>query len=199
MDIKYIERNTDSTVEYYDSTESTNDRAKIIAEKYIKNEKNVEDRNGKKRNFANLIITEEQTRGKGTNGRKWFSDKEKNILMTMIFYPQINANKLDGITYKIAEMVKLAIKDLFDIELTIKLPNDLLLNNRKISGILTESSIREGRVSYLLVGIGLNVNQTEFSKELNGIATSLKKEYYEKEYKREDIIIKIFNNVKSLI
>ena len=173
--------------------------AKEIAESLLENRAVLKDKFGKNRRYANLIIAEDQTKGRGMNGRVWLSAKEKNILMTMILYPQKNVKELEGITYKIAEMVRVAIKELYDIELTIKLPNDLLLHSKKVSGILTESSVRDEKVNYLIIGIGFNVNQIEFPSELENIATSLKKEYIGNDYRREDIIIKIFNNVKSLI
>lgn len=223
MDIKEIEKNTDSIIEYFDEIHSTNDMAKEIAENKIKYETEKEsneisktekifsskkDINEKvfsskkdidEKVFPNIVIAELQTKGKGTNGRVWVSKKGENILMTMIFYPECSIEKLDGITYKIAEMVKTAIKDLYDIELSIKLPNDLLLNNKKICGILTESSLINNKVNYLLIGIGFNVNQVNFETEILKNATSLKKEYENREFNREDIIIKIINNIKSLI
>lgn len=199
MDVKYIEKNTDTVVEYYESITSTNDRAKEIAESLLGDRAILNDRFSENRSYANLIIAEDQTKGRGTNGRVWLSAKEKNILMTMLLYPEKNVKELEGITYKIAEMVRAAIKDLYGIELTIKLPNDLLLHGKKVSGILTESSVRDEKVNYLIIGIGFNVNQIEFPSELENIATSLKKEYIGNDYRREDIIIKIFNNVKSLI
>ncbi len=199
MDVKYIEKNTDTVVEYYESITSTNDRAKEIAESLLEDRGILNDRFSENRSYANLIIAEDQTKGRGTNGRVWLSAKEKNILMTMLLYPEKNVKELEGITYKIAEMVRAAIKELYDIELTIKLPNDLLLHSKKVSGILTESSVRDEKVNYLIIGIGFNVNQIEFPSELENIATSLKKEYIGNDYRREDIIIKIFNNVKSLI
>ena len=145
-----------------------------------------------------LIIAENQTKGKGTNGRIWYSNKQENILMTMIMYPNNLIEELNGITYKIAEMIKSAIKDLYNINLDIKLPNDLLLNNKKICGILTESVIQGEKVKYIIIGIGFNVNQNDFNNEIKDIATSLKKEFIDKEYVREEIIVKIYNNVKSL-
>lgn len=188
MDINYIEKNTDSLIEYFETIDSTNERAKKIAEDLKQ-----------KNNKINLVIAENQLAGKGTKGRVWLSNKGENILMTIIFYPENLLEELDGITYKIAEMIKHAIKDLYNISLDIKFPNDLLLNNKKVCGILTESSIMKNRVNYLLIGIGFNVNQVDFPEVLNEIATSLKKENLLDDYKREDIIIKIYNNIKSLI
>lgn len=191
MDIKLIEKNTDMKIEYHETITSTSERAKEIAEaklrQYLSTEK------------VQVVVAESQTKGKGTNGRIWHSNNGENILMTMIFNPQNSINELQGITYSIAEMVKEAIKDLYDISLDIKLPNDLMLNGKKICGILTESSIQKNKVKYLLVGIGFNVNQLDFPEEIIDIATSLKKEFPKKEFKREEIMIKFINNVKSLV
>lgn len=202
MDTNYISKNTDAVIEYYETINSTSERAKEIAElvsRKINKNVIIEKPNlDKKLNEVNLIIAESQTKGKGTNGRVWISNINENILMTMIFYPKNTIKELDGITYKIAEMIKLAIKDLYNIELTIKLPNDLLLNGKKICGILTESSIQRNDIKYLLVGIGFNVHQIDFNDEIKDIATSLNKEYLEKKYTREEIIVKIYNNVRSL-
>lgn len=214
MDISYIEKNTDCKIEYYTEITSTNDRAKEIAEKVFHKELEESRRireNGimredfaKKENFENelenvrVVIAEKQTKGKGTNGRVWLSHEGENILMTLLFYPNKKIQELKNITYQIAEMIQSAIKDLYDVKLSIKLPNDLLLNEKKICGILTESSIQKEKVNYLLVGIGFNVNQIIFPEELNEIATSLKRENPEREWSREEIIIKIINRVKSL-
>ena len=64
----------------------------------------------------------------------------------------------------------------FDLSFEIKLPNDILCNGKKICGILCESSIINDKVNYLIIGIGLNVNQTNFNEEIKDIATSLKNE-----------------------
>ena len=191
MDIKRIEKNTDVKIEYYESITSTSERAKEIAEAAVSSEKILKD--------IKVVIAENQTKGKGTNGRKWHSSSQENILMTLIFYPQKEIKELQGITYGIAEMIRDAIKDLYDISLNIKLPNDLLLNGKKICGILTESAIQGNKLKYLLIGIGVNVNQIEFYGEIEDIATSLKREYKGKEFSREEIIIKVINNIKSLI
>lgn len=224
MNIEYIEKNTDSKIEYYKEIDSTSNRAKDIAEQVIENLediKNIGFAENKNRilnqneilnqnkilnqnemlnqNKINLVISEKQTNGKGTKGRVWQSNEAENILMTMIFYPQNSIEELNGITYKIAEMIQSAIQELYEIKLDIKLPNDLLLNGKKICGILTESSIQNQKVKYLLIGVGFDVNQVEFPEELSEIATSLKREYPNREFGREEIVVKIFNNVKSMI
>ena len=96
-------------------------------------------RNVEKYKDGSIIIADVQTSGKGTHGRIWHT-KEDNIAMTIILKPKINLSKLEGFTYAIAENIKKAIRDLYNMDLEIKMPNDLLLNNKKICGILTETT-----------------------------------------------------------
>jgi len=170
---------------YKEQIESTQDLAKEIV-------KNKNCKNG------TLVICKDQTNGKGTKGRNWISERNKNITMTIILNDNIKLSKLEGITLKIAEAIRYAILELYNYELTIKEPNDLLLNNKKICGILTQSSILSNKVNYILIGIGFNVNQENFNEDLNEIATSLKKEY-NKDFEREKIINKILEKLEKII
>lgn len=171
-------------VEYYKVITSTHLYAKEIA--------NLEENNGK------IIIAESQTGGIGTKGRTWHTGEENNIAMTIILKPECNVKDLSGLTIKIAEEIQKSIKELYDIDLKIKEPNDLLLNNKKICGILTQISTIATKINYLLISIGFNVNETKFSEETVNIATSLKKEY-NKNYEREEIIKKIIENLENKI
>ena len=169
-------------IEYFEQIESTNVYAKTIASDV--------------KNSGKLIIAEEQTSGIGTNGRSWYTGSGKNIAMTIILNPKCNINKLEGITIKIAEIIQESIKEVCNCETKIKEPNDLMLNGKKIAGILTETSIQGNEVNFLIIGIGINVNEEYFSKETITIATSLKKEL-KKEFSREDIIIKIIEKLEK--
>ena len=115
--------------------------------------------------------------------------------MTLILKPEININKLEGFTVAIAENIQQAIKELYGIELEIKLPNDLLLNKKKICGILTEVITIKEHVKEIFIGIGFNVNEKEFSSDISDIATSLYKET-KQVYCREDIICKVLENIE---
>ena len=68
-------------------------------------------------------------------------------------------------------------KELYNINIQIKSPNDLVINDKKIGGILTESKLQKNLVKYLVIGIGINTNQEDFPKEINNIATSIKNEF----------------------
>lgn len=151
-------------------------------------------RNVTKYSNGTIIIADVQTKGKGTHGRTWHT-KDDNIAMTIILKPEIKIKKLEGFTVEIAKNIQKTIKDLYNINLEIKLPNDLLLNNKKICGILTEATTIKENVKEIFIGIGFNVNENEFADEIVDIATSLYKETNHA-YCREDIICKIIENIE---
>lgn len=127
----------------------------------------------------NLSVTAalEQTAGKGQRGNKWHSARGKNLLFSI-------ALKFDDLTgphfqaydqFSINEMAALSVVDFLaahSIKAKIKWPNDIYVNDRKICGMLIENSIQAGRIAWSIVGIGINVNQTEFSRD-TGNPTSM--------------------------
>lgn len=188
MDIQKIkEANTKilgKNIEYFPEITSTNLYAK--QELKQKKEKN------------KIWIADMQTSGMGTKGRKWYTGKGKNIAMTILLTPNCNIKKLEGITIKIAKCMQKAIYNLYNLKLDIKEPNDLLYKGKKVSGTLTEISTIGETVNYILIGIGVNVNEDKFNKETENIATSLKKELGT-ECSREEIIIKFLEILESEI
>ena len=166
---KYIGKN----IIYYKQIDSTHIKAKELVEKQIEN--------------GTIIIAEEQTAGIGTKARVWYTGNE-NIAMTIVIYPDCKLEKLNGFTLKIGEIMKETISELYQIQLEIKEPNDLMLDGKKISGILTQTATKEGKIQYLIISIGFNVNEEKFSREIENTATSLKKQYG-KNFKREEIIM----------
>jgi BirA family biotin operon repressor/biotin-[acetyl-CoA-carboxylase] ligase len=147
---------------YKEEMESTQDLAKELVKKDIC-------KNG------TIVITDNQTKGRGTKGRSWIASKDKNITMTIILNENLEITKLEGITLRIAESIRDAIKELYNYTLTIKVPNDLLLNEKKICGILTETSITSNKVNYVLIGIGFDVNEESFNEELRKHCNIFKK------------------------
>ena len=123
-----------------------------------------------------LIRAEKQTNGIGTHGRKWYT-KEANIAFSFYYEVNCNIKKIEGITIQIAETIVNIIKEMYKINLEIKLPNDIYVKNKKLGGILTETKVKGNMVKFLVVGIGLNNNQLEFEDEIKDIATSFKKEF----------------------
>ncbi|MBR2588396.1 MAG: biotin--[Bacilli bacterium] len=123
-----------------------------------------------------IIRAEKQTAGKGTHGRIWYTE-ENNIAFSLYVELQCNFSKIDGITTQIAEIIVSIIEQMYNIKLEIKLPNDIYINGKKLGGILTETKVKGGVAKFLVVGIGMNNAQLEFSNELNDIATSFKREF----------------------
>lgn len=134
-----------------------------------------------------IIIADKQINGKGTKGKVWYTNNG-NIAMTIILKPKCKIERLSNLTIRIAEIMIDAICNIYKCQLEIKKPNDILLNNKKICGILTESKSLGDDVESILIGIGLNVNEIKFENQLEEIATSLKKEF-KKEFNREEIIV----------
>lgn len=179
----YIGRN----ILYFEEIESTQIKAKQLSSE-LKN--------------GTIVLANNQTSGIGTHGRKWFSEKGKNILLTIVLFPDCNIEKIHNLTILIAECLVEAIKNIYDIDLNIKNPNDLICKDKKIGGILTESVTQNSIVKKIFIGIGFNVNTEKLDTEIEKIATSLKKEYG-KEFSRECIISTFLNifekNFKELI
>lgn len=173
------------TIKYQEQITSTH----TIAKQKATNEETI---NG------TIILADLQTAGIGTKGRKWYTGKGKNIAMTIILKPKCKIEKLQNLTKTIAISMQQAIKELYKYELTIKEPNDLILNGKKISGILTEINTISEHINYLLISVGFNVNEETFSPETENIATSLKKEYC-KEFQREDIITRFIEILENNI
>jgi len=120
-----------------------------------------------------VIYTGFQTAGRGQGQNRWESEKDKNLLMSIVLYPSvIRADK----QFLLSKVISLGIKDFlnnFVSEVSIKWPNDIFIKNDKIAGILIENSIIRNEIDHTIAGIGLNVNQEHFPKELIN-ATSLK-------------------------
>lgn len=105
-----------------------------------------------------LICAESQTKGKGRLGRSWSSPKGKGIYMSLILRPQVSPLQVSQLTLLTAVAVCDALRCTTQIPVTIKWPNDLLIGDKKVAGILTELSAEMDRVRFVVVGLGVNVN-----------------------------------------
>ncbi len=146
----------------YGSVDSTN----IIAKKFAAE--------GKPE--GTFVIAEEQTKGKGRMGRDWSSPYGKGIWFSFILRPEILPVRASEITFVISVGIREGIKRYTGKDVKIKWPNDILLDQKKIVGILTEISAEIERINYIVAGIGINANQDleDFPEELQQKATSLK-------------------------
>lgn len=126
-------------------------------------------------NEGTVIIAERQSAGKGRLGRKWFSPAG-GIWLSIILYPQLSPSYISRITLMTAVAAVKAIKICTQIKSQIKWPNDILINEKKVCGILTEMSAELDIINWVVVGIGVNVNikQQEFPEDIRERTTSLK-------------------------
>lgn len=125
-----------------------------------------------------VIISDSQTGGKGRLGRLWLSPPEKNIYMSIILRPMLLPKDATILTIMSSVACASAIRNLMSIPVSIKWPNDMLVSNKKLGGILTEIKSDMDRIHYAVLGIGINVNMdiSEMPDELKPIATSIKNE-----------------------
>ena len=125
-----------------------------------------------------IIIADIQTDGIGTHGRSWYTTEENNIAFSFVLYLDTKIENLKNLTIEIAEIFVKIFKDLYNIKIQIKDPNDLVIDDKKVGGILTQTKLQGDNVKNLVVGIGINTNQTKFPKEIKDIATSIKKKFF---------------------
>ncbi|AKL97103.1 biotin--acetyl-CoA-carboxylase ligase BirA [Clostridium aceticum] len=142
----------------FDSIDSTNNYCKKIAKDAV---------------HGTVVISEEQTVGRGRLGRNWSSPKGEGIWMSIVLKPSIPPTEGMKMTQIAAASVCKAIREITDVEAYIKWPNDIVVGGKKVCGILTEMAGELHKIDYLIVGMGINVNNQEFPEEFQGIATSL--------------------------
>lgn len=167
------------SVQYFSKIKSTNERAKKLA---MNNS-----------HPWTVVLAGEQTSGYGKNKTNWFSPK--GGLYFSVILQRSNISDLQTITILAAFIVAKIIKEKFYLEPFIKLPNDVLVNGKKIAGILTENVIGKD-IKFSVIGIGLNTNIEKFPKNLENIATSLKIELGKK-VDNEKILKQIISRLKE--
>ena len=146
-----------------------------------------------------LVIAETQTKGRGRLGRIWFSPKYKGIYLSLILRPKTSPEKAPILTLLAAVSICEAIKEVTDLVCEIKWPNDIMLHNKKLGGILTELNAEVDAVNFMVIGFGLNVNNDK--KSLISGATSLKeqaKENISRLFILQEILRKIESNYLTL-
>lgn len=170
-------------IKYFEKTDSTNNQAKLAAEQ------NALDKT--------LFVAECQTGGRGRRGRSWVSPAGSGIWMSLLLRPDIRPESASMLTLVLAvAMVEAINEEVQDAGCLVKWPNDIVLNNKKISGTLTEMSAEMESIHYVVIGIGINVNTTDFDASIKDMATSI---YLEtgKKVKRSNIIAAFSRSFKK--
>ena len=160
MDTQWAGRN----IVYYDSVDSTNLRIKQMGDEGAPE--------------GTLAVADKQTAGRGRRGRSWDSPSGSSIYMSLLLRPEIEPDQAPMLTLVMALSVAEGIMDCGDScgnpDVKIKWPNDIVYQGKKLCGILTEMSADMDQIHYVIVGIGINVQMTDFPKEIQNTATSLK-------------------------
>src|SRR5271154_54608 len=149
-------------IQVFEQTTSTNDVIEKLA------------RDGVKEGV--VVFAESQTRGRGRLGRKWISPGRKGLWFSVLLRPDLRPQEATQLTIASATALHRAIQAETGLKPEIKWPNDILIGGKKIAGILTELSAEVDKVRYVILGIGIDVNQdaNEFPADLKKTATSLK-------------------------
>lgn len=159
---------------YFDTIDSTNTKAQELAEKGYPS--------------GTLVVADKQESGKGRRGRSWVSPSGTGIFMTLMIKPDINPNNASMLTLVAALAVAKAITSVTDEEAMIKWPNDIVVNGKKVCGILTEMNAQFDYINHIVVGIGINVHNEGFPEEISQMASSLMIEAGGKRFHRAQII-----------
>lgn len=159
---------------YFDTIDSTNTKAQELAEKGYPS--------------GTLVVADKQESGKGRRGRSWVSPSGTGIFMTLMIKPDINPNNASMLTLVAALAVAKAITSVTGEEALIKWPNDIVINGKKVCGILTEMNAQFDYINHIVVGIGINVHNESFPEEISQMASSLMIEAGGKRFHRAQII-----------
>lgn len=178
IETRMITKNFGKKVIYHEEIDSTNTAAKELGKQAG--------------SHGVLVLAEEQNQGRGRLGRDWSSPKGSGIFMTIVLQPQIPPVHASMLTLVAALAVNQGIRKVTGLDSYIKWPNDIVVNGKKVCGILTEMSTMNQRLECVVIGMGINANRDVFPEELKSTATSLKLEC-SKEIDRTELIVAVMN------
>lgn len=141
-----------------------------------------------------VLITDNQTKGRGQYNRKWSAEPGKNLTFTIAFRPAA-ADRLTLLTLTCANAVTTVLQDLLEQSVRIKWPNDIFIHGKKVGGVLTECCFNGKKLDRVLIGIGLNVDQTFTDSELKMKAASITS-FTNKAISREELLSKLLEAIE---
>lgn len=173
-----------SKIIYFDTLNSTNT--------YLKTNEDLPDKT--------IVISDEQTMGKGRLKRNFYSPKNQGLYFSLLLKPNLEINKILKLTSLVAVAVNQAIVNLYQLDTKIKWVNDIYYQNLKLAGILIEANLElnTSNIESLIIGIGINVHQQKFPNELNNIATAIEN-HTSIYHSRQALLTSILNNIFKLL
>ncbi|MFN3534296.1 MAG: biotin--[acetyl-CoA-carboxylase] ligase [Desulfatiglandales bacterium] len=167
---------------FRDTVDSTNDVAKELAE-------------GGEQEIT-VVWAEAQTKGRGRMGRAWLSEPHENILLSLLLRPKIPKERIYSITAALSLSVVMAVESMYGLKSRVKWPNDVILNGKKLAGVLTEVSLKGNSLEYVIAGVGINANWAPV-EELIYPATCIALETG-KRVQREQVAVKVLKQFELL-
>ncbi len=183
MDIKLDTEYIGTNFIFYDELTSTNE--KLLTDDSI-------------RQHGTVLLAENQFVGRGRMGRKWISEKDLSLTFSILLTEYINPKNINIVNLGASLAVAKSLENLYQLDVNLKWPNDVLISNRKVSGILVESITKGNKFEKVVVGIGINVNQPAFEGKFLIPPTSVRKEFG-RPVKRERVLSEVLNEFESIL
>jgi len=146
-------------IAYFEETDSTNRQARMLAKDGAKH--------------GTLVIADTQSAGRGRRGRGWISPAGEGVFMSLIVRPNEQPSQVAKMSLTLALAVGRAIEQVTGLDARIKWPNDIVIDGRKVCGLLLEMDATAEKVESIVAGVGINVHQTQFDEEIAHTASSL--------------------------
>lgn len=143
-----------------------------------------------------VILAEEQTAGRGRSGRSWHSERGAGLYVTLLLRPRLSPVQAPLLTMLAGLSAHSAIQAQTGLSAELKWPNDILMEGKKVGGILTEMHAEPTQVRFVIVGIGINTNQEKFPHDIASVATSLRKESG-RTHSRLELLVRLLNEFES--
>jgi BirA family biotin operon repressor/biotin-[acetyl-CoA-carboxylase] ligase len=143
-----------------------------------------------------VVIAEEQTAGRGRAGHSWHSERAAGIYATILLRPRLAPVQAPLLTMMAGLSARAAVQTVTELGVDLKWPNDLMIQGKKVGGILTEMHAEPSQVRFVIVGIGINVNQQKFPAELAGASTSLRMET-DRTQSRLEVLVQFLRQFES--
>ncbi len=157
------------------------------------------DKENKQTVHGSVVLAEKQTKGKGRKDRVWYSAPDTNLTFSILLTKDKALFKNSNlINFAAALAVAYSIENLYQLKTELKWPNDVLINGKKTSGILIESTSQGNKIERMVIGIGVNVNQASFQGTFNYPPTSIRIEL-DRNVEREKLLADILNNFELLL
>lgn len=179
LDTEFIGRN----FIYSDEVESTN--SLLLASKEF-------NQNG------TVLLAEHQTKGRGRKDRTWVSNAGQNLTFSILLKSDLKDQKINLINLGSSLVVAQALENLFQLDVELKWPNDVLVAKKKIAGILLESTSKGNKINRVVIGIGINVNQPNFPGKFDIQPSSIRKEF-KAMVSRERLLCEILNLFEDML